>query len=106
MGDHSRFGNSRVAIKLNTLTFLLLEPVSLVCIHTPSIAFMHLPKKKKRKKKKAKFGYATEGALDLYIRAAVHRRGQRPPKGLGTDKTVEATKRPDTHVNTRRIHPG
>ena len=27
----------------------------------------------------------------LYLRAAVHRRGQRPPKGLGTDKTVEAT---------------
>ena len=27
----------------------------------------------------------------LYLRAAVHRRGQRPPKGSGTDKTVEAT---------------
>ena len=27
----------------------------------------------------------------LYLRAAVHRRGQRPPEGLGTDKTVEAT---------------
>ena len=27
----------------------------------------------------------------LYLRAAVHRRGQRPPKSLGTDKTVEAT---------------
>ena len=27
----------------------------------------------------------------LYLRAAVHRRGQRPPKGLGTDKAVEAT---------------
>ena len=27
----------------------------------------------------------------LYFRAAVQRRGQRPPKGLGTDKTVEAT---------------
>ena len=25
------------------------------------------------------------------FRAAVHRRGQRPPKGLGTDKTVEET---------------
>ena len=39
----------------------------------------------------ARFGYAAEGALDLYLRAAVHRRGQRPPKGLGTDTTVEAT---------------
>ena len=36
-----------------------------------------------------RFSYATEGAL--YLRAAVQRRGQRPPKGLGTDKTVEAT---------------
>ena len=27
----------------------------------------------------------------LYLRAAVHWRSQRPPKGLGTDKTVEAT---------------
>ena len=32
-----------------------------------------------------RFGYATEGALRLYLRAAVHRRGQRPPKGLGTN---------------------
>ena len=27
----------------------------------------------------------------LYLRAAVHRRGQRPPKGFGTNMTVEAT---------------
>ena len=27
----------------------------------------------------------------LYLRAAVHRRGQRPPKGSGTNMTVEAT---------------
>ena len=27
----------------------------------------------------------------LYLRVAVHRRGQRPPKGLGTNMTVEAT---------------
>jgi len=38
----------------------------------------------------ARFSYATEGAT-LYFRAAVQRRGQRPPKGLGTDMTVEAT---------------
>ena len=38
--------------------------------------------------------------------AAVHGRGQRPPKGSGTNMTVEATKRPSTHVNMRRIHPG
>ena len=52
---------------------------------TPSITFQHLPPNS------ARFSYATEGALDLYLRAAVHRRGQRPPKGLGTDKTVEET---------------
>ena len=27
----------------------------------------------------------------IYLRAAVHRRGQRPPKGSGTNMTVEAT---------------
>ena len=27
---------------------------------------------------------------NLYLRADVHRRGQRPPKGLSSDKTVEA----------------
>ena len=42
----------------------------------------------------------------LYLRAAVQRRGQRPPKGSGTNMTVEATQRQSTHVNMRRVHPG
>ena len=42
----------------------------------------------------------------LYLRAAVHRRSQRPPKGWDTNKTVEATKRPSTHVNMRRVRSG
>ena len=43
----------------------------------------------------------------LYLRAAVQRRGQRPPKGSGTNMTVEATQRQkNTHVNMRRIHTG
>ena len=49
--------------------------------HTPSIALRHLPPNS------ARTGYAIVGSL--YLRAAVHRRGQRPPKGLGT-RTVEA----------------
>ena len=48
--------------------------------HTPSIAFRHLPPNC------ARFSYVTP-----YLHAAVHRRGQSPPKDLGTDKTVEAT---------------
>ena len=52
-----------------------------VITHTPSIAFLHPPPNS------ARFSYATEGAL--YLRAAVQRRGQRPPKG--TNMTVEAT---------------
>ena len=52
--------------------------------HTPSITFQHLPPNS------ARFGYATEGAL-FYLHTAVHRRGQRHPKGLGTNMTVEAT---------------
>ena len=51
--------------------------------HTPSIALRHLPPNS------ARFGYATEGAL--YLRAAVRRCGQHPPKGLGTNVTAEAT---------------
>ena len=53
-------------------------------LHTPSTAFRHLPPNS------ARFSYATEGAL-FYLRAAVQRRGQRPPKGSGTNMTVEAT---------------
>ena len=37
------------------------------------------------------YRYATEGAFDLYLRAAVQRRGQRPLKGSGTNMPVEAT---------------
>ena len=35
------------------------------------------------------------------LHARVHRRGQHPPKGLGTNKTVEATKHPRKH----KMHP-
>ena len=47
--------------------------------HTQSIASRHLPPHS------ARFSYATEGAL------FIHRRCQRPPKGVGTNKTVEAS---------------
>ena len=62
--------------------------------HTPSIAFRHPPPNS------ARFSYATEGAL--YLRAAVQRRGQRPPKGSGTDKTVEAASA-QTPTQTRDV---
>ena len=39
----------------------------------------------------ARIGYATERALALYLRAAVYRRCQCSLKGLGSNKTVEAT---------------
>jgi len=55
--------------------------------HTPSIAFRHLPPNS------ARFSYATEGALFTYAQLSMQRCGQRPPKGSGTDMTVEATKR-------------
>ena len=47
--------------------------------HTPSIAFLHLPPNCQI--------WLRHWRGTLYLRAAVHRRGQRPPKGL----TVEAT---------------
>ena len=37
----------------------------------------------------------------LYLRAAVHRRCQRPPKGPGTNLTVETPYGRSTHVNMR-----
>ena len=52
--------------------------------HTPSIAFRHLPPNS------ARFSYATDGALFICALPAVQRRGQRPPKGSGTNMTVEA----------------
>jgi len=52
---------------------------------TPGIAFRHIPPNS------ARFSYATEGARTFYLRAAGHRRGHRPPKGSGTNQTVEAT---------------
>ena len=67
--------------------------------HTPSIAFRHLPPNS------AGFSYATEGALFISAQLNFHQCGQHPPKGFGTDKTVEATKHPSTHVNMRRIYP-
>ena len=66
-------------------TLLPVTQDSNTSVHTPSIAFLHLPPNS------ARFRYAAEGALDLYVRAAVQRCGQRPPKGSGTNMTVEAT---------------
>ena len=68
-------------------------------MHTPSIAFRHLPHNS------ARFSYASEGALFI-SGEAVQRRRQRPSKCLGTNMTVEAALHPTTHVNMRRIHPG
>ena len=45
----------------------------------PSVAFRHLPPNSA-----AEWG-------TLYLHAAVHRRCERPPKGLGTNKTVETS---------------
>ena len=66
-----------IAVCLNANAFFWCQYLR----HTPSTAFRHLPPNS------ARFGYATEGARTLYPRAAVHRRGQRPPKGLGTNQT-------------------
>ena len=69
---------TRVALCVSTglLTAVLTQPLP---THTPSIAFRHLSPNS------ARFGYATEGVRTLHLRATVHRRGQRPPKGLGTN---------------------
>ena len=75
------------------------EITSAPSMHSPSIAFRHLPPNS------ARFSYATEGALFISAQLSTDAVSA-PPKGLGTNMTVEAAKRPITHVNTRRIHPG
>ena len=53
--------------------------------HTPSIAFRHLPPNS------ARFSYATEGALFISAQLSSDAvSGQRPPKGSGTNMTIEA----------------
>ena len=54
--------------------------------HTPSLAFRHLPPNS------ARFGYATEGTLFISAQLSSDMvMMQRPPKGSGINKTVEAT---------------
>ena len=64
--------------------------------HSASIAFRHLPPNS------ARTGYATAWST-LYLCAAVSRRCQRPPKGVGTNKTVNATQCQSTYINMRRV---
>ena len=58
--------------------------------HTPNTTFRHLP---------------PNSARFIYLRAAVHRRGQRPPKGSGTNMTVEATRLTPKHARKHETHP-
>ena len=51
-----------------------------------------------------RFSYATEGVLFISARLSTNAVSV-PPKSSGTDKTVETTYRPSTHVNMRRVHP-
>ena len=72
--------------------------------HTPSIAFRHVPPKEGCRKPVLGVGLRASlsgtflpalvtplNGHSFYLRAAVHRGGRRPPKGLGSNKTVEAT---------------
>ena len=45
------------------------------------------------------------GALDLYLRAAVHWRCQRPPKGLGTNKAVAGILTASKHARKHEARP-
>ena len=48
--------------------------------------------------------YLRHGRGTLYLRAAVQRRGQRSPKGSGTNMTVEANLAPK-HARKHETHP-
>ena len=60
------------------------NPLFFCFVDTPSIAFRYPPPDS------ARIGYATEWDI-LHLYEAVHRRCQRPPKGLGTNKTRNTT---------------
>ena len=72
----------KIIIQSGTRVIADMPDIQQPTTYTPSIAFRHLPPN-------SRIRYATEGAL--YLCAVVHRRCQRPPKGLSTNKTVEAT---------------
>jgi len=67
---------------------------------TASIAFRHLPPNS------ARTGYVVERALFISVQLSTDTSCQRPPKGIGINKTAEATRRQNTHVNMRRVRPG
>ena len=84
------------------LVFLVFVYFSLfVHSHTPNTTFRHLPPKS------ARFIYATEEAL--FISAQLSTDAVSALRKTTTTKKkprLEATYRPSTHVNMRRIHPG
>ena len=52
----------------------------------------------------ARFSYVTEWGT-LYLRAAVHRRGQRPTKGLGTNNYDCRSNLAPKHARKHEAHP-
>ena len=57
--------------------------------HSPGIAFRHLPPDSARSV--GSVTYATEGMLSISSRLSTDAVSMHPPKGFGTDNTVEAT---------------
>ena len=66
---------------------------------TPSIAFRHLHPNPARLGKGSLFFFF------FFFRTAVHRRCQHPPKGFGTDKTVEANNIAAKRAYRHGAHP-
>ena len=69
-------------------------------LHTPSIAFHHLPPNP------ARTGYYLHHWRGpLYLHAAVHRCSQHPPKGLGPSKTVLGSNTLPKHSHEHETRP-
>ena len=91
------FPSDALPTELSSLVSGLCSCVRLPSYHTPSSAFRHLPPNS------ARIGYASRGTL--YLRGAVHRRCQHPPKGLGADHYVETKRIAPNHSGKLEARP-
>ena len=94
-GDVQRFRFvKRVSFQLDVITLMLLTRIACTELNVAEVVTAHPTLRAPLS------GTFLQTLLDLvtslnrgtlYLCAAVHRRGQRPPKGSGTNMTVEAT---------------
>ena len=80
--------------------YFVLSCLVMRCKLRPELAAdVHLPPNS------ARFSYATEGALFNSAQLSIKRRGQRPPKGLGTNNYDCRSNLAPKHAREHETHP-